>query len=185
MDADLRVVPTGDWNPDDPDSFGRVYDEHFGRIYNYIRYRVRDAAVADDLASLTFHKALDRRFTFDPTRAAVGTWLVVIARNTICDHLRSQRRRRALLLGLRRRDGFAAPDPESILIEAQERGRLLAAIAELPDRDRDLLGLKFAAGLSHRVIGEMTGQSESNVGVLAHRALVRLRVLLEIERKGR
>ena len=69
MDADLRVVPTGDWNPDDPDSFGRVYDEHFGRIYNYIRYRVRDAAVADDLASLTFHKALDRRFTFDPTRA--------------------------------------------------------------------------------------------------------------------
>ncbi|MBM4202069.1 MAG: sigma-70 family RNA polymerase sigma factor [Gammaproteobacteria bacterium] len=180
VEADLKLVPMAEWDPDDPDSFARVYDEQFARIHNYIRCRVGDAATADDLTARTFHKALDRRFTFDPARAAVGVWLVVIARSTVHDHLRSQRRRRGLLLGWwRGADQAMAPDPESQLIAEQDRGRLLAALTQLPDRDRDLLGLKFGAGHTNRAIAEMTGRSESHVGVLVHRALAKLRILLE------
>ncbi len=185
MEADLRVMPTGDWDPGDPESFGRMYDEHFPRVYNYIRYRVRDAAAADDLTSLTFHKALDRRDAFDPGRGAVATWLLAIARNAVHDHLRTRDRRRSLLDRWWPRGGDAVPDPESILIDEQERDRLLAALAQLPDRDRDVLGLKFGAGNTNRAIGELTGWSESNVGVIVHRALARLRVLLDDERRVR
>lgn len=180
VEADLKLVPAAEWDPGDPDSFARVYDEQFERIHNYIRCRVGDAATADDLTARTFHKALDRRFTFDPARAAVGVWLVVIARNTVHDHLRAQRRRRALLLGWWRGAGRAtAPDPESQLIAEQDRGQLLAALMQLPDRDRDLLGLKFGAGHTNRAIAGLTGRSESHVGVLVHRALAKLRILLE------
>ncbi|MFH2053141.1 MAG: sigma-70 family RNA polymerase sigma factor [bacterium] len=184
MEPDLRVVPTGDWDPDDPESFGRVYDEHYSRIFNYIRYRVQDSATADDLTSITFHKALDRRFTFDPGRAAIGTWLLVIARSTVTDHHRRRGRRNRLLGWLKGEQG-SVPDPETILIGTQESDGLLAAIARLPDRDRDLLGMKFATGHTNRAIAELTGRTESSVGVIVHRAVAKLRLLLDGERTGR
>lgn len=191
MEADLRLVPGrdsgsgADGDPNDPESFGRMYETHFASVYNYIRYRVREAATADDLTSLTFHKALERRFDFDPERGAASTWLLAIARNTVHDHLRKRSRRLSLLQDWWRGRTETGPDPESLLIGDQERDRLLAAVAQLPDRDRDLLGLKFGAGNTNRSISVLTGHSESNVGVIVHRALAKLRVLLEEERSVR
>jgi RNA polymerase sigma-70 factor (ECF subfamily) len=183
VEPDLKLVAAGDWDPNDAESFGRMYETHFARVYNYIRYRVSDAAAADDLTSATFHKALDHRFEFDPRRAAISTWLLTIARNTVHDHQRSRSRRRLLLMNWWRGHTPDHPDPESILIGDEERDGLLAALAELPDRERDLLGLKFAGGDTNRAIAAITGLSESNVGVIVHRALGKLRVLLEAERK--
>jgi RNA polymerase sigma-70 factor (ECF subfamily) len=183
VESDRKLAPTDDYDASDLENFGRIYEVQFRRIYNYIRYRVRNAAVADDLTSQTFHKALTRLMSYDPSRATMDTWLLVIARHTVSDHLRAQKRRRILLLGWRQ-DGINGPlDPEAILIDAQERDRLLAAIATLHDRERDLLGLKFATGSTNRTIADLTGYSESNVGVIVHRAVAKLRASLEPERK--
>jgi len=183
VEADLKLVEAGDWDPDDAEAFGRMYEEHFVRVYNYIRYRVGDAATTDDLTSVTFHKALDHRFEFDPRRAKISTWLLTIARNTVHDHHRSRSRRLNLLVHWWRGRTVTQPDPETILIGDEERDGLLAALWQLPDRDRDLLGLKFGAGHTNREIAATTGLSESNVGVVVHRALGKLRGLLEAERK--
>lgn len=185
MKADLRMVQAIDVDPNDPETFGQVYEECFPGIYNYIRYRVGEAAVADDLTSITFHKALDRLPTYDPSRAAFSTWLLVVARNTVNDYLRSRRRRQVLLFGWFRERRPAQPDPESILIGDEERVRLLAAVQELPERERDVLGLKFAGGRTNRAIAALVGQSESNIGVIIHRALGKLRLRLEAEEESR
>lgn len=179
MEAEPTLAPVEGWDIDDLEGFGRLYEAQFRRIYNYIRFRVRNAAIADDLTSQTFHKALDKRNAFDPSRGTPGAWLLVIARTTVSDHLRAIRRRRTLLLGWRLGEGSGPPDPEAILIDLQERDRLLAAIAVLTDRERDVLGLKFAAGNTNRVIAELTGYSESNIGVIVHRAVAKLRTALE------
>ncbi|MEN8008226.1 MAG: sigma-70 family RNA polymerase sigma factor [Candidatus Krumholzibacteriota bacterium] len=175
MKADLRLVQAVDVDPDNPETFGRAYEEYFPGIYNYIRYRVGEAAVADDLTSITFHKALDRLPAYDPSRATFSTWLLVIARNVVNDHQRTRRRRQTLLFGWFRERRPAQPDPEAILIGDEERDHLLAAVQALPERERDILSLKFAGGRTNRAIAELVGQSESNVGVIVHRALGKLR----------
>jgi RNA polymerase sigma-70 factor (ECF subfamily) len=166
---------------DDREAFGVLYERHFDGIYAYLRYRVNDRSTADDLAAVVFTRALDRLDGYDPERAPFGVWLLVIARNALRDHYRRRARWRWLPLEVvkeRVADGAA---PDAGLERQERRDVLLAAVARLDDRERDLLGLKFGAGRSHRDIAALTGLSESNVGVIVHRALGRLRRVLDRE----
>lgn len=179
MRPDLQIVSEEGINPKDPSSFGRAYAEYFSRVYNYIRYRVTEPAVADDLTSITFHKALDSFALFNPDRASFSTWLLTIARNTVNDHLRKVGRRKKSLLRWWRPETVSEMDPEKMMIVDEERDGLMNAIASLTARERDILGLKFAAGKTNRAIAAVVGQSESNVGVIVHRAMGKLRAELE------
>jgi RNA polymerase sigma factor (sigma-70 family) len=151
------------------------YEREFPRLYGYVRYRVEDRATADDLTSQAFLRALDRLSTFDPARGAIGPWLLGIARNLVRDHLRSRRRWRWLPLTALRDDPAPEPTPEQGAIDAESRRVLLSTLRHLSDRERDVLGLKFAGGLSHREIAVLTGLGESHVAVILYRALGRLR----------
>ena len=70
------------------------------------------------------------------------------------------------------------PQPEEVAIRDETRAELLAAVARMSDRERDLIALKFAAGLTNRRIAKLTGLNESNVGVILYRAMRRLRAEL-------
>ena len=175
MKPGFKIVRENDVEFGDPGFFENAYEKYFSSIYNYVRYRIWDPAVTDDLTSITFHKALDRFPSFDPSRAAFSTWLFAIARNTVNDHLRAKRRRKILLFGWWLERANEEPDPESVLIVNEQRDQLLGAIALLSERERDFLGLKYAGGKTNRAIAAMTGQSESNVGVVVHRAISKLR----------
>jgi RNA polymerase sigma-70 factor (ECF subfamily) len=65
--------------------------------------------------------------------------------------------------------------PEEVAQQQQDFARLLNLLAQLPDRDRDVLALKYGAALSHRDIARIMGLSESNVAVIAHRTVQGLR----------
>ena len=75
----------------------------------------------------------------------------------------------------------ATPPPEEIAERDESRSELLEAVARLSERERELVALKFAAGLTHRTIAELTGLSEGNVGVILYRAVRRLRAVLAVE----
>lgn len=53
--------------------------------------------------------------------------------------------------------------------------RLTTLMAKLPERDRELIALKYGGGLTNRTIATLTGLSESNVGTILHRAVQALR----------
>lgn len=178
MKPNFKIVRTSEFDPDDPNFFEHAYEAYFPGVYNYIRYRVWDPGAVDDLTSVTFHKALDRFSSFDPVRASFSTWLFTIARNAVNDHLRAMKRRRFLLADWWLGRSQEVADPESVMISNEQRDHLIAAIATLSPRERDFLGLKFAAGNTNRAIAGMTGESESNVGVVVHRALRKLRCRL-------
>ena len=159
----------------DPAAFASIYDHYFPRVYNYIRYRVRRADVTDDLTALTFERTLSRIDTFDPERSAFPTWLFAIARHAVNDHMRARRRQRWVSLDwLRGRLGEAVPADEA-LIRKERKHRLLVAVDRLGQRERDILALKFGAGHTNRQISRLTGLTESNVGVILHRAVRKLR----------
>ena len=148
------------------------YAEQLPRIYNFFRYRVGDDALAEDLTSLTFEKAWRARDRYRRDLASFGTWLFTIARNVATDHFRQRRLHVPLEEAA---DVRAETTPEEIAERRSDVERLSGLLAKLSERDRELLSLKYCAGLTNRAIGGLTGLSETNVGTILHRVIAGLR----------
>ncbi len=166
----------------EPAAFAAIYDHYFSRVYNYVRYRLNDADSADDVTAQIFERALANIGHYQPERVPFAAWLFAVARNAVSDHLRAARRRRWLSLDVLYNQPDGKPQPEQAAIQDEARLLLLAAATCLSDRERDLIALKFAAGLTNRHMAELSGLSESNVGVSLFRAMRKLRA--ELERRG-
>jgi RNA polymerase sigma-70 factor (TIGR02952 family) len=165
----------------EPTAFAAIYDHYFPRVYNYVIYRVGKPETADDLTAQIFERVLASIRRYRPERAPFGAWLFAIARNVVIDYLRAQRRRQWLSLDVLRQQPAHEPQPEEVVVLDETRAELLAAVARLSQRERDLIALKFAAGLTNRQIARLAGLSESNVGVILYRAVRRLRAELGSE----
>jgi RNA polymerase sigma factor (sigma-70 family) len=160
--------------PPEP-NFSSVYEAHVWDVYGFLAYRVRSRADAEDLTQLTFERALGAWGRFDRRRASPRTWLLVIARNVLIDHYRSDRS--SLHEDVASVDegqlGVTHIDPV-LGIEAA----LADGLATLNDRERELVALRFGADLSGAEIADVTGLSLANVQQISSRALRRLRSLL-------
>ncbi len=149
-----------------------VYRQELPRIYNYLRYRLGQNELAEDLTSATFEKAWRARERYRRDLSAFSTWLLTIARNVATDYLR-QHHAHVPLDAVSEYPAPTTPD-ETVLhqVELQHLGALLAL---LPDRDRELVALKYGAQLNNREIARQLGLSESNVGTTLHRIVTKLR----------
>jgi RNA polymerase sigma-70 factor (ECF subfamily) len=160
----VQPVQEADWEA--------LYAEQLPRVYNYFRYRVGHGAVAEDLTSITFEKAWRARHRYRRDLSAFTTWLLAVARNVAIDHYR-QRRPHVSLEHAAEVAGGATP--EELAERRSDVERLAALLASLPDRERELLSLKYGAGVTNRAIAKLTGLTESNVGTLLHRTIHDLR----------
>ena len=149
-----------------------LYELELPRILNFFRYRVGHGPEAEDLTSITFEKAWRARQRYRRDLASFRTWLYAIARNVAVDHFR-QRREHA---PIEEAEGLAGGEtPEDLAVRRSDVARLSHLLALLPDRERELLALKYGAGLTNRAIARTTGLSESNVGTIVHRTVQLLR----------
>ncbi len=155
--------------------FEEVYDRYFDRIYNYIRYRVFARDAADDLVSEVFEKVLDKFDSFDPAVAPLEPWLYAIARNTLTDYFRRRAARGTLSITEREENISSGESVEGAALKGEENARLLAAVSQLSEAERELIAMKFSLGLNNREIAAQTGLGESNVGVTLFRAMGKLR----------
>ncbi len=145
-----------------------LYAEQLPRVYNYLRFRVGNDAVAEDLTSVTFERAWRARTRYRRDLAGFGTWLLAIARNAAIDHLRARRP----LVALEAADGIAGgPDAAALAEHRSDLRRLAGLLERLPERDRELVALKYGAGWTNRAIARATHLSESNVGTILHRSV--------------
>lgn len=165
----------------DPAFFERVYEFYFARVYNYARYRVLDADTADDLTSEIFETVLAKLHSYDPKRGPFAPWLFGIARNTVNYHLRRQKFRQWLSLEHFQHLAGKEPAPVDLAIKNETHRQLLEAVSQLDGRERELIALKFTAGLTNRMISDVTGLKESHVAVVLHRAVKRIRTLMDIQ----
>jgi len=154
--------------------FARVYAEHVWRVYGFLAYRVRDRELAEDLTQITFERALRAWSRFDPRRASESTWLLAIARNLLIDHHRRDRSSRHQPIDeelLSMVDG-----PEERFSASPE---LIEALAQLSEREREVLALRFGGDLTGPEIAAMLDLSLANVQQILSRSLRKLRGLLE------
>ena len=149
-----------------------LYAEQLPRIYNFFRYRVAAGTVAEDLTSITFEKAWRSRLRYRRDLSSFSTWLFTIARNVAVDYFRQQRNEVSLDEIGGHGDGNT---PECFAVRQSDFNRLCALLASLPDRERELLALKYGSDLTNRAIAKITGLSESNIGTILHRTIASLR----------
>jgi RNA polymerase sigma factor (sigma-70 family) len=153
-------------------AFEQLYRSSRDDVYAYVAGLLHDRTAAEDVTSAAFERAHRRRRSFDPRRGTPRAWLFGIARNAALDELR-RRRRSAALLG----DPVdeAAVSVEDTTELAHLRATVRAALAASSPRDRELVALKYFAGLSNGEIAQLLGTSESNVGTRLHRTIEKLR----------
>ncbi|MBN1123053.1 MAG: sigma-70 family RNA polymerase sigma factor [Anaerolineae bacterium] len=161
-----------------PSVFARIYEDYFDRIYSFVRYQVAADADADDVTAIVFERILTGINRFDPKRGDFTGWVFGIARNTLREYYRQRRAQSSI--DWQRLEQIKAPGqlPEQVIARQEENHRLLDAVARLSEREREILALKFGAGLTNRAIAKVADLSESNVGTILYRSLRRLRGLL-------
>ena len=154
------------------EAFEALYRRAFPRVYGYVATLLRDRSAAEEVTAQAFERAYRKRRSFRPSRGTEEAWLFGIARNAALDELRRRKRRAALEA---EPEDAHAPSPDEQADGALRREVVRAALGRLAPRDRELVALKFAGGLSNEEIGRVLGISESNAGTRLHRTLEKLR----------
>lgn len=164
----------------DNEQFSRLYRDYLPRVLNYLRLRVGEEGLAEELTAATFAQAFAKRHQLRVAEAFPG-WLFRIAHNEVAQYFRRRRPSVAqtddfdLLLTL---PGGDLP-PEEVVHQRQQWQAIAQALRQLPQREQEIIELKFIAGLSNVQIAEATGLTPSNVGVIVFRALQKLRAELK------
>jgi RNA polymerase sigma factor (sigma-70 family) len=152
--------------------FDALYRETASDLFAYVFALLRDRAAAEDVTAQTFERAYRRQSAFDPRKGTQRAWLFAIGRNAALDELRRRKRTAALLSDP---EDDAVPGAEDAAEAAARRATVRAALAQLDPRERELIALKFHAGLSNAEIAKVLGISVANAGTRVHRAVTRLR----------
>lgn len=154
------------------EAFEALYRRSFHRVYGYVATLLHDRAAAEEVTAQAFERAYRKRRSFRPARGTQEAWLFGIARNAALDELR--RRKRRATLEAEPEDAYAVAADEHA--EAALRRQVVrAALAGLEPRERELVALRYMAGLSHEEIARVLRTSPSNVGTRLHRTMEKLR----------
>jgi RNA polymerase sigma factor (sigma-70 family) len=156
--------------------FEALYRAARDDVYAYVATLLRDRSAAEDVTAAAFERAYRKQRTYKAARGSERAWLFGIARNAALDELR--RRKRAAALAAEPADVDAAP-PEDAAENALRRAAVRVALGRIEPRERELIALKFHAGLDNSEIAAVLGVSVSNAGTQLHRAMTKLREAVE------
>jgi RNA polymerase sigma-70 factor (ECF subfamily) len=153
------------------DEWAQLYQQEMPRIYNFFRYRLQEEQTAEDLTAVTFEKAWRQRLSYQKNKAAFSTWLFTIAKNVAIDHMRQ----RHLLTEIGEHLPANTPSPEEALQQKEHLAQLRQLLDGLPERDQEIIALKFGAALNNREIARVTNLSAANIGIILFRTVRKLR----------
>jgi len=175
-EALVRQVREGD-----PDAFGVLVDRYKRGIANFIGAGVRGPSDIADLSQETFLRAYAHLGTFNPQLGKFSTWIYQIARNVVRTHLgKSQKRPPTLELPEDQTLENALPDhsldadPAGGILRSEAEREVREAMAELPERTRTVLALRYFDNLEYHAIASTMGLSLGNVKTLIHRGKIAL-----------
>ncbi len=163
----------------DPEAFGRIFDAYAVRIQRFIASRVNSPSDAEDLTQLVFVKALEALPRYEVRGIPFGGWLFRLARNAIIDQVRTRRDHLSLVAAATRETEDAGPEAMAALRD--DLDRVARALAELTDDQREVIELRFFAGLSVHETADAMGRQDGTIRGLQFRALASLRRSLGIE----
>ncbi len=161
----------------DEEALSTLYTFYFPRVYRYVSGRVRSTQDAEDVTEEVFLRVVTNLRKFEWRGLPFGAWVFRIARNEVVSHSRRKKRW-----------GIPAPLSEAIPDARQDHVAELElhttiqmvrdATAKLSPAQRDVINLRFGAGLSVAETAEVLGKTQNNVKVLQHKAIARLQGMI-------
>ena len=165
----------------DAEAFGRLYDMNIDRIYRHIYYRVGNEHDAEDLTQQVFLKAWQAIGKYRKMASPFIAWLMTIGHNLVVDFYRTRKDRAYLEAEVLASDPSSSP--ERTAEASLEQQRLRRAILQLGADEQQVVIMRFIEGFEFAEIASVMRKKEGNVRVILHRALAKLRSILEKERK--
>ncbi|MGH2725984.1 MAG: sigma-70 family RNA polymerase sigma factor [Actinomycetota bacterium] len=180
--GEVEVVELVDRARDgDPQAFADLYDRYVDRVYRFVVYRVQgDSALAEDITSEVFLRALRKIKGFQWQGRDVGAWFLTIARNLVLDHYKSGRARLEVL-------GIETPIGDDRIVDAEDAALsrvsaqdLYKAIARLGNEQQEVIYWRFLQGYSVAETAAAMGKTDGAIKALQYRAVKALYKLVVV-----
>ena len=157
----------------DPAAFGELYDRYAGQIYRFVRARVHDDGLAEDITAEVFLSALRHISGYQDQGRPFSCWLYRIAVNAVASHYRSRR----ASLSLDDHLDLVSPllDPLDEVVGRERLRTVWQAVDRLPAQQRAAMILKFSEDMTMEEVGAVLGKSTAAAKLLIYRAMQRLR----------
>jgi RNA polymerase sigma-70 factor (ECF subfamily) len=156
----------------DSQSISAIYDRYFPEIYRYVRYRISDDTLAEDIASDVFVRLMEASQKKKGPQTNLRGWLIATASNAVNDHHRRHYRRPTEALSDSTPDGAASVHSQ---VDVREQNRLVQnALAQLTDEQQHVLALRFGQGYSLEETAAILKKNANAVKALQFRALASL-----------
>jgi RNA polymerase sigma-70 factor (ECF subfamily) len=150
-------------------------------VYRHIYYRVGNEQDAEDLTQQVFLKAWQAIPRYKKGTSPFIAWLTTISHNLVVDSYRT--RKDTAYLDAETLADCPASSPEQLAEASLEQQRLRRAILKLGSDEQQVVILRFMEGFQFSEIASVLSKKEGNVRVILHRALVKLRSILEKDKK--
>lgn len=167
----------------DPEAFASLYDRYVDRVYRFVLYRVSgDNALAEDITSEVFVRALRKIKTFTWQGRDVGAWFLTIARNLVLDHFKSGKFRLEVV-GAEPPEGNADQivDPEDKALSRVSQADLYKAIRQLGNEQQEVIYWRFLQSYSVAETAAAMDKSEGAIKALQYRAVKALYRLVVVD----
>ncbi len=179
MDDETLDRLVADAKAGDAEAFGAIFDAFAGPIHRFIASRVNSPSDAEDLTQLVFVKALEALPRYEARGIPFGGWLFRLARNAIIDQARTRKDHLSLVVAVARETDDPGPEARAALRDDLDKVAL--ALRDLTDDQREVIELRFFAGLSVLEAATAMGRQEGTIRGLQFRAIAALRRSLGIE----
>ena len=166
----------------DAAAFAVLYEDYYDRIFRYVSFKTGNSLEAEDITAEVFVKMLESIDSFKWQGYQFSSWLFRIAHNLVVDHFRKRGRRHIVALD----DAPAAateydPDLDRKLDVDMSMAPVQEAMKDLTDLQREVISLRFAAGLSVAETARAVGKKDNAVKALQHAGIKKLRGILSAE----
>ena len=159
----------------EPEAWALLFEQHYTSVYRFVRYRLRGAAEAEDIAANVFEVAYTNIHRFDYRGVPIQAWLFGIARNLARDHIKKQQRR-----GYHEEitENMTPPvPPETAAVDMRQD--IAAAMGSLTEDQQTVLSLRFLLDKSVAETAVLMDRSEDAVKNLQRRALAAMHRALQ------
>ena len=160
------------------DQFADKYQQFFPRVFAYVYGRVHNVHLAEDLVSEVFERAFLKMGSLCNDEA-FATWLFTIARNLVTSHARRRGRESIVDPDILKSVVATNVSVENEVLVREEVAAVVDCLRTFPQREQDIVSLKFDAELTNGQIAGVMGLTEANVRVILFRTLRKLREMMK------
>jgi len=164
----------------DPRKFEVLYNKYFEQIFRYVYQRMDDIDTANDVTSQVFYKAITKLHKYEFRGVPFSSWLYRIAMSEVYQWFKDNKASRTVNMDSQGifnliKDDEQSPDNFEDEDNSKLKQLLIKAIAELPEKDLQIIEMRYFEKRSYKEIGEILDITENNAKVKAYRIVGKLR----------